>query len=128
LPARKAVLNLNVEELKRTEVSSAVIAQTIAAEIEKRKPYRMVMKRAIENVMQNHEVKGAKVKISGRLNGAEISRSDWLAKGRMPLQSLRAHIDYSEATAFNTYGTVGVKVWVYKGDIFTERQTKNITA
>lgn len=122
---KRVALALNVEELKRTEVSSAVVGQTIAAEIEKRKPYRMVMKRAIENVMQNHDVKGAKVKISGRLNGAEISRSDWLAKGRMPLQSLRAHIDYSEATAFNTYGTVGIKVWIYKGDIFTERKNSD---
>lgn len=111
-------LNINIEELKRTEVSAPVVAQQIAFDIEKRFPYRTVMKRALETLKQNREVRGAKVKVSGRLNGAEISRSDWLVFGRMPLQTLRAKIDYGEATAFNTYGTVGIKVWIYKGDSF----------
>ncbi len=112
------ILNLNVEELKRGDVSAQVVAQQIAFEIEKRIPYRSVMKKYLENVMQNRNVKGVKIKFSGRLNGAEIARRDWLSKGRMPLQTLRANIDYGEATAFNTYGTVGIKVWIYKGDIF----------
>lgn len=111
-------LNLNVEELRRFEISAAVIAQQIAFDIEKRLPYRKILKRHLDAIMQNRSVKGAKIKVSGRLNGAEISRSDWLAKGNMPLQTLRANIDYSEATAFNSYGTVGIKVWIYKGDIF----------
>jgi len=115
-------LNLSVEELKRTEVSAPVIAQQIAFDIEKRQPFRRVMKRHLESTMQNRDVKGAKIKLSGRLNGAEISRSDFLARGMMPLQTLRAIIDYGEATAFNSYGTVGVKVWIYKGEVFTTKK------
>lgn len=125
VPAMVFALNLNVEELKRTEISAAVTAQQIAFDIEKRQPYRKIMKRAVESAMQNREVKGIKIKLSGRLNGAEISRSDWLAKGRMPLQTLRANIDYAEATSFNSYGTVGVKVWIYKGDVFEEKSQEN---
>lgn len=116
--AAPVMVNLNIEELKRSEVSSAATAQQVAFDIEKRLPYRRAMKRTLEMLMQNREVLGAKIRLSGRLNGAEISRNDWLAKGRMPLQTLRANIDYGEATSFNTYGTVGVKVWIYKGDIF----------
>lgn len=115
-------LNLNVEELKRTEVSAAVLAQQIASDIERRQPYRKIMKRAVETTMQNRDVKGVKVRLSGRLNGAEISRADWMAQGRMPLQTLRAYIDYAEATSFNSYGTVGVKVWINKGEIFEEKK------
>ncbi|MFA5870775.1 MAG: 30S ribosomal protein S3 [Candidatus Paceibacterota bacterium] len=111
-------LNLNVEELKRTEIASAVLGQQIATDLERRQPYRKIMKRAIENAMQNRDIKGIKIKLSGRLNGAEISRVEWLAKGRMPLSTLRANIDYAEATSFNTYGTIGIKVWLYKGEIF----------
>ncbi len=117
-------VNINIEELKRTEVSSAVIAQQIAFDIEKRFPYRTVMKRQLELLKQNREVQGAKIKLGGRLNGAEISRSNWLIFGRMPLQTLRANIDYGEATAFNTYGTIGIKVWIYKGEIFEEKSVK----
>lgn len=113
-----AVLNLNVEELKRTELSAGVIAQNIAWDLEKRYPFRRTMRQYLENIMQNREIKGAKIKIAGRLDGAEIARREWLAKGRMPLQTLRANIDYGEATAFTTYGTVGIKIWLYKGDVF----------
>jgi len=81
-------------------------------------PYRSVIKRALQLIMQNREVKGAKIKVAGRLNGAEIARRDQIHEGQMPLQTLRANIDYGEATAFNTYGTVGIKVWIYKGEIF----------
>ncbi|PJA94940.1 30S ribosomal protein S3 [Candidatus Jorgensenbacteria bacterium CG_4_9_14_3_um_filter_38_10] len=115
------VLNLNVEELNRTEVSAPVMAQQIAFELEKRLRYRSVMKKFLSNIMQYREVQGAKIRMSGRLNGATISRYDWLAKGQMPLSTLRANIDYGEATAFNSYGTVGVKVWIYKGEVFNEK-------
>ncbi|MDP2704701.1 MAG: 30S ribosomal protein S3 [bacterium] len=113
-------LNVNVEELKRTEISAPVVAGQIAYDIERRLPFRRVMKRHLELLKQNRETRGAKIRLSGRLNGAEISRSEWLAFGSMPLQTLRADIDYGEATAFNTYGTIGVKVWLYKGEIFDE--------
>jgi small subunit ribosomal protein S3 len=114
----KFSLNLNIEELKRFEVSAPVLAQQFAFDLEKRLPYRRTMKRLIESIMQNRDVKGAKVRVSGRLDGAEIARADSMTKGKMPLQTLRANIDYGEATAFTTYGTVGIKVWIYKGEIF----------
>lgn len=118
----KFSLNVTIDELKRFEVSAQVLAQQMAFDIEKRQMYRRVMKRAIETARQNREVQGIKVKMSGRLNGNEISRTDWLADGKMPLQNLRANIDYGEATSFNTYGTVGIKVWIYKGEIFEKEQ------
>lgn len=111
-------LSINIDELKRSEVSALATAQQIAFDIEKRFPYRTVLRRQLEVLKQNRDVKGAKIKVSGRLNGAEISRSDWMIHGRMPLQTLRADIDYGEATAFNSYGTVGIKVWIYRGETF----------
>ena len=115
------ILNINVEELKKGNVSAQVVAQMIAFDVQKRIPYRSVMKKYLEYISQHAGVKGAKIKFSGRLNGAEIARRDWLVKGQMPLQKLRADIDYGEATAFNTYGTVGIKVWIYKGDLFDDK-------
>lgn len=114
---QKLSINLNVEELKRTEVSAQVVAQTIAWDLERRMPFRRTMKKYIESVMQNREVQGARIRLSGRLDGNEISRVEWTSRGKLPLHTLRADIDYGEATAFNTYGTVGIKVWIYKGEI-----------
>ena len=94
-------LNLNIEELKRSEISAPVIAQQIAFDIERRLSYRRVIKRYLDIVTQNREVKGAKIRIAGRLNGYEISKRDWVASGRMPLQTLRSKIDYGKATALN---------------------------
>ncbi len=111
-------LNLNIEELKRTEISAQVMAQNIAFDLERRLRFRRVLKQYLDTIMQNKVVKGAKIHLAGRLDGAEIARKEWLAKGRMPLTNLRADIDYGEATAFTTYGTIGIKVWVYKGEIF----------
>lgn len=114
----KFSLSLNIEELKRSEISAQYVAQSIAWDLEKRLPFRRTIKKHLDQLMQNREVKGAKVRVSGRLDGAEIARREWLAKGKLPLHTLRANIDYGESTAFNSYGTVGVKVWLYKGDIF----------
>ncbi len=111
-------LSLNIEELKRLEISATVVAQNIANDLERRMPFRRVMKKALENILQHKEVKGAKIRASGRLNGAEIARVESLTKGKLPLQTLRADIDYGEATAFTTYGTIGVKVWINKGEVF----------
>ncbi|TSC96700.1 MAG: ribosomal protein S3 (BS3) [Parcubacteria group bacterium Athens0714_26] len=112
----KININLNIEELKRSEASAAVLAQNIAWDLEKRMPFRRTMKKALMAVMQNREVGGAKIKLSGRLDGNEISRREWLGKGKLPLQTLRSNIDYGTATAFCTYGAVGIKVWIYKGE------------
>ena len=112
-----ASLSLTVEELKRTEVSAPVMAQNIAWDLEKRMPYRRVMKRSIDIAMQNRDVKGSKMQVAGRLGGTEISRREHLEAGKLPLTTLRADIDYGEITAFTKYGTIGVKVWIYKGEI-----------
>ncbi len=114
----KFSLSLNVEELKRTEIAAQYVAQSIAWDLEKRLPFRRTIKKYLENIMQNREAQGAKIRLSGRLDGAEIARREWLAKGKLPLQTLRANIDYGQATAFNTYGAIGIKVWIYKGDVF----------
>ena len=111
-------ISLNIEELKRSEVSASFIAQQIAWDFEKRMPFRRTIKKYIEQVMQNKEVEGAKVRVGGRLDGAEIARDENLSRGKLPLQTIRANIDYGEATAFTTFGTIGIKVWVYKGNIF----------
>lgn len=118
---KKASLSVNVEELKRSDVSAAVIAKNIAWDLEKRQGARRTMKKYLESIMQNREVKGAKIRFSGRVDGAEIARREWLAKGAMPLQTLRSDIDYGTATAFTASGTVGIKVWIYKGEIFHEK-------
>ena len=117
-------LSLTVEELKRTEVSAQIMAQNIAWDLEKRMPYRRILKRYIDIAMQNRDVKGVKIQVAGRLGGTEISRREHLEKGKLPLTTLRADIDYGEATAFTKYGTIGVKVWVYKGDIFENEKSK----
>jgi small subunit ribosomal protein S3 len=111
-------LSLNIEELKRQEISANVIAQNIAWDLEKRLPYRRTMKKYLEQIMQNKEAQGAKIMVKGRLDGAEIGRDEHLEKGKLPLQTLRANIDFGEATAFTTYGTIGIKVWIYKGEVF----------
>ncbi len=113
-------LSVNVEELKRSEISAQYVAQQIAWDLEKRMPYRRTMKKYLENITQNKEVKGAKVFLSGRLDGNEIARHEWLTArgGSLPLHTLRANIDYGHAVAYTTYGTIGVKVWIYKGEVF----------
>jgi len=115
-------LNLNVEELKRTEVSSQYIAQQIAWDLEKRMKFRRTMKKYLEQVQQNRDVKGVKIYLSGRLDGNEIARREWLAKGSIPLQTLRADIDYGTATARTTAGAIGIRVWIYKGEIFEKKE------
>jgi len=114
----KIELRLEIEEIRQSDVSAPIVAQGIAEQIEKRMLYRRVMKQTLEKIMQNKSVEGAKVMLKGRLDGSEIARREWLAKGRIPLQTLRANIDFGQATAFTTYGTVGIKVWIYKGEIF----------
>ena len=114
-------LGLNIEELKRTDISAAVEAQNIAQDLERRLPFRRAVKKHIEGILQHREVKGCKIRVAGRLNGAEIARTETLSKGTIPLQTLRADINYGEATAYTTYGTIGVKVWINKGEVFEEK-------
>jgi small subunit ribosomal protein S3 len=113
-----ADFRLDVEEIKSPESSAAIVAQMIAEGLEKRLPFRRVMKQTVEKVMANRDVKGVRLYCGGRLGGAEIARSEELKKGRIPLQTLRADIDYAQEKAHMTYGDIGIKVWIYKGDIF----------
>ncbi len=118
-------VSVNIEELKRSEIAATYVAQQIAWDLEKRLPFRRAMKKYMEQIMQNREVKGAKILLAGRLNGAEIARDEALRKGALPLQNLRADIDYGQGTAFTTFGTIGIKVWIYKGEIFGTAKNKS---
>jgi len=112
---RKTAVRLDVQEFKNPETSARIVAEQITEQIEKRVRYRRVLKQTIAKIMANHDVKGAKVTMAGRLDGNEIARTEHLEEGSLPLQTLRADIDFAEATAYTTYGTVGVKVWIHKG-------------
>ncbi|MGB9680731.1 MAG: 30S ribosomal protein S3 [Minisyncoccia bacterium] len=107
---------ISIEEVKNPETSARILAQAIAEDIEKRKPYRLVMNQYLKRIMQNKGVLGAKIMLSGRLDGNEIARDEWLKEGKLPLSTLRADIDYGFSEAYCTYGVVGVKVWIYKGE------------
>ncbi len=113
----KKDLKVNIEEVRDINLQAQVVANGIAEQIEKRVAFRRLMKQSLEQVM-NAGAKGVKVAIGGRLNGAEIARTEHLSSGKIPLHTLRANIDFARSTAFTTYGTVGIKVWIYKGDIF----------
>ncbi len=111
-------LQFNIQEITNPMLSADVVAEAMALELEKRMPFRRVMKQALDQVMKAGAL-GVKVVIGGRLNGAEIARSEKLSVGTVPLHTLRAEIDYSRTTAHTTYGVLGVKVWINKGEIFT---------
>lgn len=111
-------IKIDIKEVKNPFISAMLVGQMAAQQIEKRIPFRQVMKRSIERVMQNKEVKGIRMEMSGRLNGNEIARKEWLREGRMPRQTIRAEIDYAHTEALCTYGVIGIKVWIYKGDKF----------
>lgn len=115
----KNELKITIEESKQVNLEAQVWANTLTEQIEKRVAYRRAMKQAIEQIMEAGAL-GVKIAISGRLGGAEIARSEWLYKGKLPLHTLRANIDFAKATAFTTYGTVGIKVWINKGEVFSK--------
>jgi small subunit ribosomal protein S3 len=119
---KKTTLKIEVQEVKNFEENASLIAQNIAEQLEKRMPFRRAMKTMLETVTKNTSIKGVKIEICGRLNGAEMARREWSAKGTLPLHTLRANIDFARATGFTTYGTIGVKVWLYKGEVFNEKQ------
>lgn len=118
LKNRKSELRIDIQEIKNMEEDASVIAQNIAEQIEKRMPFRRAMKSMLDQVSKNSNVKGVKIEMSGRLGGAEMSRREWASKGTLPLHTLRADIDFKRATAYTTYGTIGIKVWLYKGEKF----------
>ncbi len=114
-------VQLNIEEVRKPEIDATLIAQSIAQQLEKRVMFRRAMKRAMQNAMRLG-AQGIKIKSAGRLNGIEIARSEWYREGRVPLHTLRADIDYGVARAQTTYGIIGIKVWVFKGEIFEDNK------
>lgn len=114
----KRELKIEIREVRNSWTSASLAGQWMAQQIEKRIAHRRVIKQSMEKIMANKEVKGAKIEMSGRLGGNEIARREWLRKGRLPLQTLRAVIDYAQTEAHCTYGVIGIKVWIYKGDKF----------
>jgi small subunit ribosomal protein S3 len=117
---QKVVVNINIKEVAKPNLDAALVAQGITLDIEKRIPFRRAMKQAIGKV-EKSGAKGIKVKISGRLNGAEIARTEKLISGKIPLHTIRADIDYGEAVAKTLYGAIGIKVWIYRGDVFLKK-------
>ena len=113
-------IEVTVEEVRRPELEAQLVAENIAQQIEKRISFRRAMKRAVALVMR-YGAQGVKVECSGRLGGAEIARSEWYRVGRVPLTTLRADIDYGFAVAVTKYGTIGVKVWIFKGEVLPEK-------
>ena len=115
-------VTVKVQEIKDLNGDAVLVAESIAAQIEKRVAYKKAMTQAISRSMKSPEVKGIKVMISGRLNGAEIARSEWAVEGKVPLHTLRADIDYAVATAHTTYGALGIKVWIFHGEVLPSKK------
>jgi small subunit ribosomal protein S3 len=118
LKDEKKQLQIEIKEIRNPWIEANLVAQWVAQRLEKRIPYRRVLKQALEKVTSYKEVKGARIEVSGRLNGVTIARREWLQKGKLPRQTLRAEIDYGFAQAYCSYGVIGVKVWIYKGEKF----------
>ncbi len=110
-------VHVAIEEVRKPELDATLVAESIAQQLEKRIMFRRAMKRAVQNALRLGGL-GVKVMVAGRLNGAEIARTEWYREGRVPLHTLRADIDYGTAEAHTTYGAIGVKVWIFKGEIF----------
>ena len=111
-------IKVDIKEVRYPESNASIVAQMIAEGLERRMPFRRVTKQMIEKVMANRDVKGVKIELSGRLGGADMSRKEKLKRGRVPLQTLRADVDFTKYEAHLPYGQIGIKVWIYKGDIF----------
>jgi len=112
---------INIQEVKRAELDAQLVAENVALQLERRVGFRRAMKRAVTSAMKLG-AKGIKIAVSGRLGGAEMARSEWYREGRVPLHTLRADIDYGLAEAKTTYGVIGVKVWIFKGEVFPTRE------
>lgn len=120
-------VHVSIEEVRKPELDAKLVAETVAQQLEKRVMFRRAMKRAVTTAMRLG-AKGIKICVSGRLGGAEIARSEWYREGRVPLHTLRADIDYGVAQAFTTYGVIGVKVWIFKGEVIGDKeQAETIT-
>jgi small subunit ribosomal protein S3 len=122
--APKLAVRLDIEEVRSPESQAPVVAYMVAEGLEKRQTFRRVLKQTVEKVMANRDVQGVRIAISGRLGGAEMSRQEEIKRGRVPLQTLRADIDFAKEIAYLPYGVIGVKVWIYRGEIFEKESNK----
>ena len=118
---KKVDLKIEAQEVRQFEENASLVAQNVAEQLEKRVPFRRVLKSMLDQIDKNKNVRGVKIEVSGRLGGAEMSRREWLSRGTVPLHTLRADIDFARGTAFTTYGAIGVKVWLYKGEVFEQK-------
>lgn len=121
-PTDRRVVKVDIVEIRQAETDAAVVAYMVAEGLEKRMPFRRVLKQTIEKVIAAREVEGVRIALSGRLGGAEMSRKEELKKGRIPLQTFRADIDFAQEQAYLPYGVIGIKVWIYRGDKFEEKK------
>jgi small subunit ribosomal protein S3 len=119
---RRPTIRIDIEEVRSPEAQAPVVAYMVAEGLEKRQTFRRVLKQTVEKVMANRDVQGVRIGISGRLGGAEMSRSEEIKKGRVPLQTLRADIDFAKEKAYLPYGVIGIKVWIYRGEIFDAKE------
>lgn len=117
---------VTIEEVKNPEANAQLVARTIAEALEKRIPFRRVVKQSLERVKENRGVYGVKIMVAGRLNGATMKRREWVAWGKIPLHNLRADIDFVQDIARTTYGIIGIKVWIYKGEIFDQKEKDKV--
>jgi len=117
-------IDINIKEIRRPETDAAIVGFLIAEQIEKRIPFRRVIKQSLDRIQQNKEIQGARIMVAGRLDGSEMSRREWVSFGKIPLHTIRADIDFSQTLAHTTYGVIGIKVWLYKGEIFEEKKAK----
>ena len=120
-------IHMNIEEVRKPELDAQLVAEGIAQQLERRIMFRRAMKRAVTNTLRLG-AQGIKVNVAGRLNGAEIARTEWYREGRIPLHTLRADIDYGTAEALTTYGIIGVKVWIFKGQVIGKREEEEVSA
>ena len=114
-------VRIEVEDIRSPESDAGIVAAQVVEGLQRRLPFRRVLKQTVEKVMMNRDVQGVKITLAGRLGGAEMARKEYLIKGRLPLQTFRADIDYRHVEAVLPYGTIGVKVWIYRGDVFDKK-------
>jgi small subunit ribosomal protein S3 len=117
-------VRLDIEEVRSAESQAPIVAWMIAEGLEKQQTFRRVLKQTVEKVMANRDVQGVRISLAGRLGGAEMSRNEEIKRGRVPLQTLRADIDFAREEAYMSYGVIGIKVWIYRGDIFADKESK----
>jgi|TARA_R110000822_G_scaffold226254_14_gene359064 small subunit ribosomal protein S3 len=120
-------VHINIEEIRKPDLEAALVAESVSSQLERRVMFRRAMKRAVQNAMRQG-AKGIKIQVGGRLGGAEIARSEWYREGRVPLHTLRADIDYGTAEASTTYGIIGVKVWIFKGEVIGGEEAAQVPA